>query len=183
MAAALANAFGPPDPNCIQDAIMDASQATGLDLSDFGDPWVQIVGTPNADDPGGMSFGETELNLSAPNSDITTLVNSMCGLGFYNNNQCANGAGNTPLVGPPHKIANGTPFQGNFRSPGLINALQVNTYMGDNGDGDIQIDVDAFNPAATPILGLLMHGILQVLPNMITGGDNTYGCAQPTGAP
>ena len=109
----------------------------------------------------------------------------MCGLGFYNNNQCPNGAGNTPLVGVPHTMPNGTPFQGNFRSSSFTNSLQVNTWLNPdpNLPGSIQIDVDAFNPAAYPILGLLLHGILQVLPNMITGGDNTYGCAQSAGAP
>jgi hypothetical protein len=42
--------------------------------------------------------------------------------------------------------------------------------------GQIQIDVDPYNPAAYPILGAILHGVLQVLPNKITGGDNTYGC-------
>jgi len=30
--------------------------------------------------------------------------------------------------------------------------------------------------AQSPILGLILHGVLQVLPNKISGGDNTYGC-------
>jgi hypothetical protein len=93
----------------------------------------------------------------------------MCGLGFSNNGQCENGAGSTPLVGAPHDG-----FTGNFRSPGLTNSVQVNTNA---ATGRIQIDVDPFNPAADPILGALLHGLLQVLPNKINGTDNTYGCA------
>ena len=123
--------------------------------------------------PNGGIYGETELNLSGGN--VQALMDTMCGLGFYSNGQC--GTNNSWLVGSPHTISTGpnagTAFTGNFRSPSLTNSLQVNTNA---ATGDIQIDVDFYNPAAAPILGLILHGVLQVIPNKITGSDNTYGC-------
>ena len=47
MSAAQAHAFDPPDPNCVQDAITTAANATRLGLTGFTDPWVQIVGSAN----------------------------------------------------------------------------------------------------------------------------------------
>jgi hypothetical protein len=165
-----------PDPDCVQDAISTAATDFGLDLDGFTSPWVQIVG---GEDPNGGSYGETELNFSGGEYEINGLILQMCGMNFYNNGTSANplcpgNAGSSLLVGPPH-----AGFTGNFRSPGLLNSIQVNTYI-DPGtaDGDIQIDVDPYNPAADPILGLLLHGVFQVLPNKITGGDDTYGCLQ-----
>jgi len=106
---------------------------------------------------------------------LSQLVTDVCNAGFYNNGGisgnpafCPNNAGSTPLVGTAH---NG--FTGNFRAPGLTGSLQVNI----NFDTlQVQMDVDPFNPASTPILGAILHGVLQVLPNKITGSDNTYGC-------
>jgi hypothetical protein len=42
------------------------SDATGLGLTGFTNPWVQIVGTAN---PNGGNYGETELNMTASSSD------------------------------------------------------------------------------------------------------------------
>jgi hypothetical protein len=165
MAAAARNQNATPDPNCVQDAISAAAGGTGLNLGDFTDPRVQIVGTANGN---GGNYGETELNLSGSAATIQDLINQMCSLDYSNNGQCPGGAGSTPLVGAPHDG-----FTGNFRSPGLTNSVQVNTNI---QTGQIQIDVDPYNPAAYPILGAILHGVLQVLPNKITGGDNTYGC-------
>ena len=152
-----------PNPNCVQTAISDAASATGLNLSGLSDPQVQIAG---ANDPSGEPYGETELNFSGSAAVIQDVINQMCALGWANNNQCPGGAGNSVLVGVPHST-----FTGNFRSPGLTNSVQVNT-----SSTGIQIDVDPYNPSAYPILGALLHGVLQVLPNMVTGGDSTYGC-------
>ena len=174
MAAASQNAT--PDPDCVQDAISAAAADGGLDLDGFTAPWVQIVGD---EDPSGGNYGETELNFSGSEYAINGLITQMCGMNFYNNGTsakplCPGNAGSSLLVGPPH-----AGFTGNFRSPGLLNSIQVNTNIDlGTGDGDIQIDVDPYNPAADPILGLLLHGVFQVLPNKITGGDNTYGCVQ-----
>ncbi len=161
--------FGPIAPptnsGCVQNAIMDAAGARGLDLSLFSSSTVQIVGTPN---PAGGVYGETELNLFGTPQAVTGLIDQMCPLGFFNNAQCPGGAGSTPLVGGPH-----TEFTGNFRSPSLTDSLQVNTNV---RNGTIQLDVDPFNPASTPPVGVVLHGVLQVIPNKITGSDNTYGC-------
>jgi len=158
-----------PDPNCVQDAITAGATGTGLNLDDFTNPWVQIVGTSNGNEG---TYAETELNFSGSADAVNSLITQMCGLGYANNNQCPGGVGNTMLVGPPHHD-----FTGNFRSPGLTNSVQVNTFIDTNtGTGRIQIDVDPFNPSAKPILGAIFHGVLQVIPNKITGGDNTYGC-------
>ena len=171
VAAANAHAFDPPDPNCVQDAITAAANGTGLNLSGFTDPWVQIVGASNGN---GGTYGETELNMTAASSAaLSQLVSDMCSAGFYNNGTaanplCPNNAGSTSLVGAPHPG-----FQGNFRSSDFSGSLQVNV----NFDTlQIQMDVDAFNPASAPILGAILHGVLQVLPNKISGTDNTYGC-------
>jgi hypothetical protein len=40
----------------------------------------------------------------------------------------------------------------------------------------IQIDVDPWNPAASSILGLILHSAFQVIPNQFIGTDNSYGC-------
>lgn len=152
-----------PDPICVQNAIGTAAVGLGLNLLGFTNISVQIVGTPNSQ---GGTYGRTELNLSG--GDVQALINQLCSLGFSNNSQCPGGANNSMLVGNPHDG-----FDGNFRSPGLQNSVQVNTNV---ATGQIQIDVDPFNPAADPILGLLLHGLLQVLPNMIAGTDNRYGC-------
>jgi RHS repeat-associated protein len=154
-----------PDPSCVQDTVLNAGAGVGLDLSKFTDPWVQIVGTPNSS---GGTYGETELNLSGDATAMNGLIAQMCSLGFANNGQCPGGAGSTPLVGAAHDG-----FTGNFRSPSLTNSVQVNT---NTATGQIQIDVDPYNPAAYPILGAILHGVLQVLPNKINGTDNTYGC-------
>ena len=71
-----------------------------------------------------------------------------------------------------HTSPDGIAFTGNFRSSGLTNSVQINT---NTFTGQIQIDVDPFNPAEGA-LGALLHGLLQVLPNKITDGDNTYRC-------
>ena len=165
---------GAPDPsfaNCVQNAIQTAATNVGLtEVNTFANISVQIVGTTG---PNGEVYNETELNLSG--GDVQGLMGQMCQLGFYSNGQCS--SNNTFLVGSPHTISvgpnAGQPFTGNFRSPTLTNSVQVNTNV---NTGDVQIDVDQYNPASTPILGAILHGILQVLPNMITGGDNTYGC-------
>jgi len=164
---AAAQNFGPPDPNCVQDAISAAAVGVGLNLSSFTNIGVQIVGTQ---DPNGGTYGETELNLSG--GDVQGLINAMCAAGFDSNGQCS--SNNTWLVGTPHTAPDGTPFTGNFRSPSLTNSIQVNTNV---QTGQVQIDVDPYNPAAYPILGAILHGVLQVLPNKLTGGDNTYGCS------
>ena len=165
LAAAALKQNATPDPDCVQDAISTAAGAVDLDLSDLESPLVQIVGSSN---PGGGMYGETELNFSGTAGAIQGLIDQMCSLVFFNNGQCPGGSGNTPLVGTPH---NG--FTGNFRSPSLTNSVQVNTNI---QTGQVQIDVDPYNPAAYPILGLLLHGVLQVLPNKLSDGDNTYGC-------
>jgi RHS repeat-associated protein len=161
------------DPDCVQLAISAAASGTGLNLSGLTDPWVQIVGTSN----GNGTYGETELNFSGSAATIQGLITQMCNLKYANNNQCPGGAGNNPLVGAPH-----SGFSGNFRSPGLNNSVQVNTFI-DTTNPDpnavtssIQVDVDPYNPSAGYGLGLILHGVLQVIPNKITGGDNTYGC-------
>jgi hypothetical protein len=160
-----------PNPDCVKDAVTVAAEATGPGVADAIDqltsPWVQIVGS---DDPNGGTYGETELNFSGttgPAGTVQDLIDEMCGAGYANNNQCG-GVNSTWLVGAPH-----SGFTGNFRSPGLLNSVQINTNV---ATGAIQIDVDPFNPSALPILGLVLHGVLQVLPNKITGSDNTYGC-------
>ena len=173
-AAAAAHAFDPPDPNCVQDAISTAAGDVGLNLNNFSGVGVQIVGTSNGSSG---TYGETELNLTGSVAAVAALEQQMCDLGFYNNGG-SNGAcqnNNSWLVGAAH-----SGYTGNFRSPSLTNSVQVNTgtTIDANGNtiGIAQIDVDPYNPAASPILGLILHGVLQVLPNKITGGDNTYGC-------
>jgi hypothetical protein len=173
-AAAAANHNWTADPTCVQSAIdAAASGALGVDLAslNYATASVQIAGT---DDGNGGTYGETELNLTGVN--IALLISDLCAANFYSNGQCQNN--NTWLVGSPHaaptgpNIPAGTVFTGNFRSPGLTSSVQVNTAP----NGVVQIDVDPYNPAAYPILGLLLHGGLQVLPNKIAGTDNTYGC-------
>jgi hypothetical protein len=160
-----------PDPDCVQQAIAAAAGALGLNITGFILS-VQIVGTAN---PNGGTYGETELNLTGTPAAVTSLNAQLCGLNFYSNNMCP--SNNTWLVGAPHTISTGpsagTPFTGNFRSPGLTNSLQVNTSV---SAGTAQIDVDPYNPAPDSPWGLLLHGLLQVIPNQITGSDNTYGC-------
>jgi len=160
-----------PNPDCVKDAITVAAEATGPGVANAIDQltsrWVQIVGEDN---PNGGTYGETELNFSGtpgPDGTVQDLIDEMCGAGYANNNQCG-GVNSTWLVGSPH-----SGFTGNFRSPGLLNSVQINTNV---AKGTVQIDVDPFNPSALPILGLVLDGVLQVLPNKITGGDNTYGC-------
>jgi RHS repeat-associated protein len=155
-----------PDPSCVQDAISTTAQNLGLNLEGFSDISVHVAGTSS---PEGGNYGETNLNLSGSSAAVQDLVNQLCTLGFSNNGQCPGGAGSTPLVGQPHQG-----FTGNFRAPGLTNSLQVNT---NSETGQVQIDVDPYNPAAAPILGALLHGLLQVIPNKVSGGDNTYGCS------
>ena len=147
-------------------AIGAAASAAGLDLSNFSNITVQIVGTPNGS---GGTYGETELNLSgATSGQVQSLMNQMCGLGFANNGMCSSSnVGPGGLVGAPHDG-----FDGNFRSPGLTNSVQVNTNA---AGGNIQIDVDPYNPASSA-WGVALHSILQWLPNKLTGTDNTYGC-------
>ena len=96
----------------------------------------------------------------------------MCQSGFYSNDQCPGNGVNNSGVGPTHTAPDGTPFSGNFRAPGLTGSLQVNTNV---ATGQIQMDIDNFNPA-DGALGAFMHAIFQVVPNMLTGTDNTYGC-------
>jgi RHS repeat-associated protein len=160
----------PPNPACVQSAIAAAAQNfPGLDLSIFQNATVQIV---NAQAPDGSTYSETELNLTnATPSQAQQFQGTLCGLGFYSNGQCP--SNNTWLVGAPHPEPNGQPFPGNFRSPSLISSVQINL---DTAQGIAQIDVDPFNPASTSPLGLLLHGLLQVLPNLIAGTDNGYGC-------
>jgi len=172
-ATAAAHAFDPPDPNCVQDAISTAAGNVGLNLNNFSGVSVQIVGTSNRSG----TYGETELNLTGSVDTVLALEKQMCDLGFYNNGG-TNGAcenNNTWLVGLAH-----SGYKGNFRSPSPTNSVQVNTGISIDANGNpigiAQIDVDPYNPAASPILGLILHGVLQVLPNKITGGDNTYGC-------
>jgi RHS repeat-associated protein len=173
VAAAAAHAFDPPDPNCVQVAIGTAAGNVGLNLGNFTGVGIQIAGTAN----GSGTYGETELNLTGSVDAVAALEQQMCDLGFYNNGGVNGGCqnNNSWLVGTPH-----SGYSGNFRSPGLTNSVQVNTgtVIDPNGvvRGIAQIDVDPYNPAAAPILGLIMHGVLQVLPNKISGGDNTYGC-------
>jgi len=127
---------------------------------EFGEINVQLVGTKS---PNGIPYNETELNLSG--GDVNALIAQLCGLGFSSNGQCS--ANNTPLIGAPH-----TGFTGNFRSPGLTGSVQVNTNA---LTGQVQIDVDPFNPAAAPVLGPFFHGVLQVLPNKILGPITLMG--------
>ncbi len=164
--------YEPPDPDCVQNALLGASSALGLDVTSFQQIGVQIAGTSNGT---GGTYSETELNLE--DGDVAGLITQLCNAGFYSNGQCP--SNNSALVGPPHTISSGpnagSPFTGNFRAPGLLDSMQVNTSLG--GYGSVQIDIDPFNPAADPVLGAILHGLLQVLPNMIQGSDNTYGCS------
>jgi RHS repeat-associated protein len=159
-----------PDKDCVQAAITSVAQNL-FDLSGFQNPWVQIVGT--TDEHGGP-YGETELNMTAGDlKAMNNLVADMCSAGFYNNGTlanpyCTNNAGSTKAVGPPHDG-----FVGNFRAPGLTDSLQVNI----NFDTlQVQMDIDRFNPAALAPLGAILHGVLQVAVNKMTGTDNSYGC-------
>jgi len=113
----------PPNAPCVQGAITSAAEGLGLDLSVFPSASVQIVNTP---DPSGGAYSETELNLTgASGTGMTAFITALCNAGFSSNNQCP--SNNTPLVGTPHQDANGIPYTGNFRAPGLTNSLQVNT--------------------------------------------------------
>jgi len=148
---------------CISTAIGAAAKAIGLDFSGFTEITVQVAGDSNGR---GGTYGTTELNLSGGN--VQGVIRQMCDLGFSNNgnNFCPGNANYSPLVGAPH-----AGYDGNFRSPGLANSVQVNT----SGQLGIQVDIDPWNPA-DGALGALLHGLLQVLPNKIQGKDNTYGC-------
>jgi RHS repeat-associated protein len=150
-----------PVPSCVQSAITGAAQSVGLDLNNFQNFSVQIVGSNGAT--------ETELNMTGTRADVQQLINSMCAADFYSTGDgaCPNGATSSGVVGTPHDG-----YTGNFRQPGATGSLQVNTNL---SAGAIQMDVDPFNPAAGP-LGVLAHSILQWLPNKITGMDNSYGC-------
>ena len=64
------------------------------------------------------------------------------------------------MVGKAHEG-----FDGNYRQNTLTWSMQVNT-----NSGGAQIDIDPFNPAGG-LAGLITHGLLQVLPNKITGKD------------
>jgi len=166
-----------PVPSCVQGAIASGAQGAGLNLSAFeGSFGVQIVGTPNGQG-GTTPFGETELNMTGSTADVQALIGEMCSLGFANNGTSANpwcqgNAGSTALVGSPHTAPDGTPFTGNFRAPGLTDSLQVNV---NPATGQVQMDIDNFNPASGP-WGAFLHAVLQVIPNQLTGTDNTYGC-------
>jgi hypothetical protein len=133
------------------------------------------VGTTNTQT--GDTFGETELNMigtTGANGTVRSLINQMCSLGFYSTGdcQCANGVDNSG-AGSPHTAPDSTPFTGNFRSPGLLNSVQVNT---NPATGQIQIDIGPFKPA-DGALGAFLHGLLQWLPNKISGGNNTCRCS------
>jgi len=168
-AAAAAAQNNTPEPGCVQKAIMAAAIGVGLNLSSFDTISVQIIGTTG---PDGVVYDKTELNLSG--GDVNGLIKQMQDLGFYSNNP--NDPNYDPFVGAPHTISVGQNagllFTGNFRAPGLTGSLQVNTRA---DTGDVQMDVDQFNPASG-LLGLIFHGLLQYLPNKISGTDNTYGC-------
>jgi hypothetical protein len=36
------------------------------------------------------------------------------------------------------------------------------------------MDIDPWNPAAAPPVGVILHGLFQVLPNFLTGSDTDY---------
>lgn len=105
----------------------------------------------------------TELDLSGNigifvsslygNSNFNCLSNSGAFLGFF--------------LGPTHPGC----ADDNCRQTGLTNSLQVNV---DFKDDAAQIDIDPFNPAALIPLGGILHGLLQWLPNSISGTDTDY---------
>lgn len=154
----------PPNSDCVGDAISSAAVAIVLDLSSFTLTGVQIAGTP---DGNGGVYAETELNFSGAFWFVEWLQDQMCGMSFATNLSCPGGGGNDSLVGNPHPG-----YQGNFRSPGLTNSVQVNTSVSSRM---IQIDIDPFNPS-DGLLGTMLHLFAQVVPNQLNGTDNTYGC-------
>ena len=131
-------------------ATVTADAATlGLNLvaDGFTVSSIQVVGQ------GGQS--ETELNLSG--GSVADLVSQM-GNNFTSQAQ-------DPLVGAPH-----SGYTGNYRQNTLTWSMQINTNI---VAGTVQIDIDPYNPSGG-LAGLLGHGLLQVLPNHITGADTNY---------
>ena len=124
-------------------------------------------GLPIAGFPGAATVaydggpGQTELNLQAPSQEAFDTLTD-----FLNNSGVFSSWPSNVLVGPPHPG-----FDGNYRQMGLTNSMQVNT---SSANLSVQIDIDPYNPAAGYGVGLLAHGLLQVLPNLITGGDTNY---------
>jgi hypothetical protein len=68
------------------------------------------------------------------------------------------------LVGAAHDG-----YTENFRENRLSNSIQVNY----NANRNVQLDIDPWNPAYFPPIGVLTHGY-QVISNAITGGDTNY---------
>ena len=176
-----ASNLGQPDAACVQSAIGAQAAQAGLTLAAFAGS-AQVLGTP--DQLTGGLFSETELDLTGTSAALGTLIGQMCTAGFSSNGQCP--ANNMGWVGSPHSISwgpyAGQNFTGNFRSSSLFGSVQVNTYVGTNGIGYVQIDVDPYNPAAAIPIGAILHGVLQVLPNTMAGTDNGYGCQQVYGS-
>jgi RHS repeat-associated protein len=153
------------DPNCapqqIVGAVIESDAATaGLNLNGLT-ATVQMVGTPcssfSLECVNGM-WNMTELDLTG---DTSALASSIASSSF----SCL---GSNPIgslfIGTPHPG-----YLGNCRQTGLTNSLQVNF----NSAG-AQIDIDPFNPSSVPPIGTILHGIFQVLPNLLSGSDTNY---------
>ena len=108
---------------------------------------------------------QTELVLTA---NTSTAWNSL--ITFLNTSGNFSNQSTNPLVGAPH-----SGYTGNYRQNVLFNSMQIETNpsTADGPNGQITIDIDPFNPAAAYGLGLLLHGILQVGPNIYFSPQDT----------
>jgi RHS repeat-associated protein len=97
----------------------------------------------------------TELNLTGTGASVSAL-NNLAGFTCLPN----------ILVGRPHDGGDQ-----NCRANGLSNSLQIS---GNTNTGEVQLDIDPFNPASSFPVGVFGHFFGQVLPNGIRGTDTNY---------
>ena len=81
---------------------------------------------------------------------------------------------NCAVIGQ-HGLRSSRGTDGPVRQPVLTNSLQINY----NDNRAIQLDIDPFNSSfmsfrVPPPVGLLEHGLFQVLPNAVRGRDSDY---------
>jgi len=124
------------------DVSLDAA-AIGVPLDGLTISTVTIAGQNGA--------AQTEVNFTGNTANLVKWLDTS---GVFTSNQ------QDPLVGAPH-----AGYTGNYRQNTLTWSMQINT----NGGG-AQIDIDPYNPAYG-LAGLLGHGLFQVIPNLLTGGD------------
>ena len=115
--------------------------------------------------PSGGVADQTELVLTAnTQTAFDNLTNFLTNSGLFSS------TANNPFVGAPH-----TGYTSNYRQNVLFNSMQIETNPSttDGPFGQVTIDIDPFNPAAGYGLGLVLHGVGQVLPNRFLAPRDT----------